>query len=251
MSMKKNVIHFFAFLLIGLISLNSLAKSSPEFEVKYLDTSNKVERKLKKWLEKSPELQLIISLINQEIKLNESLMLEFGGSDGPLFDSGINKILIPYDFMLEVEQRFKHAKYLSDTGLSNKEATMDALMHTIFHELAHALIFQFDLPVLGKEEDAADGLASVLLIEYLEKGQEVVITAADLFDLESQDIIEYQAEDYWDEHSLDIQRYYSSICHVYGSDPKKYKQVKIDEKFSNEKAENCIDDYDILVNSWL
>lgn len=239
------------FLLSAFTLVSGLDKGTPEFEVTYLQGSNKLDRELERWLKKSSEIELITSLINQEFKLEKRLKLIFGVKDGPLFDSEINSIFIPYSFLTEVEERFQKAKYSSGSGLSAKAATMDALMHTIFHELAHALIFQYELPVLGKEEDAADGLASVLLIEYLDEGQEVLITAADLFDLESQDIAEYQAEDYWDEHSLDIQRYYSSMCHVYGSSPKDYKQIKTDEKFSDEKAENCIDDYEILVNSWL
>ena len=238
-------------LLSVLSTSNAVAKESPRFEISYSKANNNAEQKVESWLKDAPEMAMISSLINDEIKFKKPLKLIFGGEDGPLFDNSINHILIPYGFLQEVEERFKNAKYASENGVSNKEATMDALMHTIFHELAHALISQFDLPVLGKEEDAADGLASMLLIEYLDEGQEVVISAADLFDLESHDITEYQAEDYWDEHSLDIQRYYSSMCHVYGSSPKKYKQIKVAEKFSDEKAENCIDDYDILVNSWL
>ena len=250
-----SVTHIRTYILVSIfftlfLSTYSLGETKSRFEISYLKASNKKEQEVKKWIKESSEIKLVTSLINQKLKLNQSLELKFGGEEGPLFDNGINKVLIPYGFLIEVQERFQKAKYLDETGITNKEASMDALMHTIFHELAHALIFQYDLPVLGKEEDAADGLASVLLIEFLEDGQEVVITAADLFDLEGQDITEYQVEDYWGEHSLDIQRYYSSLCHVYGSAPEKYKQIKTDEKFSNEKAENCIDDYDILVNSW-
>ena len=232
-------------------STYSLAKDRATFEVVYLEATKKLEKEIKIWIAESHEIKLVVSLINRELNLKEPLKLVFGGEDGPLFDNGINEISIPYGFLIEVQERFKQARYSSKAGITNKEASMDALMHTIFHELAHALIFQYELPVLGKEEDAADGLASVLLIEYLEEGQEIVITAADLFDLESQDIKEYKDEDYWGEHSLDIQRYYSSMCHVYGSAPIEYKQIKTNEDFSKEKAENCIDDYDNLVNSWL
>ena len=246
--------HFVLFIVVFLMtffSQTTYAKEHHQLTVSYIQGSNKSELKIEKWLKQSPEIKLITDLVNQEFKLVEPLSIVFGENDGPLFDSGINKIFIPYHFLVEVEQRFKQVKYTSNNEMTLKDAIMDALLHTIVHELAHALIFQFDLPVLGKEEDAADGLASMLLIEYLEEGQEIVITAADLFGLESQDVDEYQVEDYWDEHSLDIQRYYSSLCHVYGSSPEKYKHIKIDEKFSDEKSLNCQDDYEILVNSWL
>ena len=34
----------------------------------------------------------------------------------------------------------------------------------LFHELGHGLIHEFDLPVLGEEEDAADTIASIILL---------------------------------------------------------------------------------------
>lgn len=36
---------------------------------------------------------------------------------------------------------------------------------TVFHEAGHMLISEFSLPVLGREEDAADSLAVMLLLE--------------------------------------------------------------------------------------
>ncbi len=122
-------------------------------------------------------------------------------------------------------------------------------MHTLFHELAHALISIYELPVIGKEEDAADGLASVLLIEFFEDGQEIAISAADLFDLESDDK-EIFEDDFWNEHSLDAQRFYSTLCHVYGSEPEKYGYLVEQSAFSEERAELCIEEYEILSSSW-
>jgi len=230
---------------------NLQVKNKNKFSIIYKKPIRKNEFNLAQLIKNSVDIKSVSELINEEIKLAEPVDLVFGGDDGPLFDSKTNTIIIPYAFLKEVKTRFIKAKYPQNSALKLNELVIDAVMHTIFHELAHALIFQFDLPVLGKEEDAADGLASVFLIEYFEQGQEILITAADLFDLESQDIEEFEKRDFWDEHSLDIQRYYSSMCHVYGSAPKQYKQIKKDEGFSNEKAENCIDDYEILVSSWL
>ena len=77
----------------------------------------------------------------------------FGGEDGPLFDSEQKTIYIPYFFLDEVKARFIQNNY-SSTGVSEADVTMDALMHTMFHEFAHAIIFMYELPVLGREEDA-------------------------------------------------------------------------------------------------
>ncbi len=108
----------------------------------------------------------------------------------------------------------------------------------------------FSIPVLEKQEDAVDGLADLLLIEYFENGQDIVISAADLFDLESRDTDPLEETDFWDENSLDVQRYYMAMCHVYGSAPNQYKDLPGLLGFSDKRAENCIEDYETLSDNW-
>ncbi len=214
--------------------------------------ANKLEAGIEKEIRQSGEMEDVVAFINDLFRLPMPKPLDFklGGKEGPLYDDKSNEILIPYTFIQEVRSRFRAADY-SETGVSVEEATMDALTHTLFHELAHALIYIYKLPVLGKEEDAADGLASVLLIEFFEDGAEMAISAADLFDLESDDIESFEAEDFLDEHSLDLQRFYTTLCHVYGSDPAKYAYLRKETGFSEDRADLCIDEYENISRSWL
>ncbi|OQX37038.1 MAG: hypothetical protein B0D91_07775 [Oceanospirillales bacterium LUC14_002_19_P2] len=101
-----------------------------------------------------------------------------------------------------------------------------------------------------KEEDAADGLATLLLIERFEHGQEIALTAADMFALESEDYETLDEPDFWDEHSLDAQRYYTTLCHIYGSDPDNYAYLMEEADIDQDRRELCIDEYDALSNSW-
>jgi len=162
---------------------------------------------------------------------SKSLTLIYGGDDGPLYDNLENTIYIPYGFIQEIKERFVDADY-PDSGISLKDAVMDVVIHTILHEVAHALINSYDLPVVTKEEDAADSLATLLIIEYLEDGEEVALTAADFFDLESENLKDLEDEDFWDEHSLDVQKHYSTVCFIYGSNPDEYSHLKQDAQFS-------------------
>jgi hypothetical protein len=212
--------------------------------------TNQLEAGIEKEIKRSGDMEDVVAFINDLFWLPAPLKFKLGGKEGPLYDDKSNEILIPYTFIQEVRSRFRAANY-SETGVSVEEATMDALTHTLFHELAHALISIYELPVLGKEEDAADGLASVLLIEFFEDGAEMAISAADLFDLESEDIETFEEEDFLDEHSLDVQRFYTTLCHVYGSDPAKYAYLRKEIGFSEDRADLCIDEYENISRSWL
>lgn len=234
--------------LLAFVCLNT-AYAEPRIDVVYLDTGSKMQTAVKKDLQASEVIATVVNTLNDEFVFNDTVRLVFGGEDGPLFDPSSNKISVPYDFIDEVRTRFIKAKY-HETGIDEETATMDVLAHTLIHEFAHAFIFMHEIPVLGREEDAADSLATVLLAEFFENGQEIAISAADLFDLESEDRTELEAADFWDEHSLESQRFYSTLCHVYGSNPLRFADMPNELGFPEERAELCIMEFENIAKSW-
>jgi len=162
--------------------------------------------------------------------------------EGPLFDPDTQEIWIPGSFADTISAYFE-----------NKEAPVaDVYFHTLVHEVGHVLFSQYDLPLLAREEDAADALANVLILEYVENGAEVVLNAADMFGLESEGSERLQESDFWSEHSLDIQRYYATLCHVYGSDPQTHASlVNSEYGLSADRAENCEYEFKRIRRSWL
>jgi hypothetical protein len=148
MYLKQSVI-------IILLFLFSIAPVFAEHEARviYDKPKNKNEAVEEKDLKESGIAEQTVEFINEKFILSQPINFRFGGEDGPLFDGRSNNILIPYTFLKEVKIRFKRAKY-AESGVSILDATLDSVMHTLFHELAHALIFMHDIPVVGKEEDA-------------------------------------------------------------------------------------------------
>ena len=177
------------------LALASAAIAKEIIQVKFEKPRDAAEALIKSRLEKSDAVSSVFTFLDEFFRVEEQLVFTFGGKDGPLFDSEKREDIVPYFFIEEIELRFKKANY-SESGVSVEDAVDDALMHTLFHEFAHAIIFMYDIPVVGKEEDAADALATVLLSEFFEDGQEVAISAADLFDLESEDAKVLEEQDF-------------------------------------------------------
>ena len=95
-------------------------------------------------------------------------------------------------------------------------------------------------------------MASVLLLEYVDNGARIALNAAEMFGLESEGYEWFEESDFWSEHSLEIQRYYTTLCHVYGSDPDSHKDLINDEYgLSAERAENCEVEFERLRSGWL
>lgn len=136
-----------------------------------------------------------------------------------------------------------------------EESAMFALGNTVFtlyHEVGHALIGEFELPVLGREEDAADQFATVLLTpEADDKDQDVsiLVDAMGGWFLSSTQT-EYEDIAWWDEHGPDQQRAWQIACLLYGSNPEAFGPFAEEIELPEERRETCPFDYEKTVLSW-
>lgn len=192
----------------------------------------------------SPDPILIdqVQFMNDLLRFAEPVRVLHEVEEGPLYDPDTQEIWMPGSFADNIQLYFD----------DENAPVSDVYFHTLMHEIGHVLFEQYDLPMLAREEDAADALASVLLLEFVENGARIALNAAEMFGLESEDYEWFEESDFWSEHSLEIQRYYTTLCHVYGSDPLMHKDLVNDEYgLSVERAENCEEEYDRIRAGWL
>jgi hypothetical protein len=138
----------------------------------------------------------------------------FGG--GPFYNPEDNSITLPYEFPAVVF----NVIIQSNPEASPKEwgeAAGAVNSFILAHEFAHALIHNFELPVLGREEDAADGIATVVLLKA-EEGGLYAIDAAEFWEAFSGRQDPPDLAEYADNHSFDRQRADNILCWVAGSD---------------------------------
>ena len=124
---------------------------------------------------------------------------------------------------------------------------------TFYHELGHAMIDVLQLPVLGKEEDAADHLSVILMNDIWDEEAAANILASDAtayaLQAEQRDA-GGQEPSYADEHSLDMQRYYSVVCLFYGANPEARQGLADDLGLPAERAERCPAEWQAAAGSW-
>jgi hypothetical protein len=127
----------------------------------------------------------------------------------------------------------------------------DAVRFVFLHEIGHALIDQYKLPITGNEEDAADRCSSYINLEELgQDGVKAVVAAADAFAIESK-LGATRDKNMADEHLLQEQRFYNSLCMIYGSDADKYSNLVTDGYLPKERAVRCPSEYQRTVESWV
>jgi Putative metallopeptidase len=144
---------------------------------------------------------------------------------------------------------------LLNNGYEEEEALQTAIFASVFtfyHESAHMLISELNLPVVGRDEDAADQFAAFfLLINDSSKGKsisgEIVMAAAKLFALQSTPVT---PEDTINEHALNQQRFYSLVCILYGAAPEKYSGLVAKLGYSESRLNRCQADAVSIVTAW-
>jgi hypothetical protein len=167
---------------------------------------------------KASETRFLAQSLATAFELPNPLLIKgvngFGG--GPFYDPEDNSITLPYEFPAVV---FNVIVQSNPEGTPTEwgEAAGAVNSFILAHEFAHALIHNFELPVLGREEDAADGIATVVLLKAQEGGL-YAIDAAEFWEAFSGRQDPPDLAEYADNHSFDRQRADNILCWVAGSD---------------------------------
>jgi hypothetical protein len=126
---------------------------------------------------------------------------------------------------------------------------------TIYHEIGHMLVGELGLPVLGKEEDAVDALATIWLLEFDEgeDSYDALINAADgwYFNAVNSTGSGVDEFSYYSDHSLDIQRAYAMVCMMVGKDPDVFGETADIYDIDADQQEACGYTYDQAFTSWM
>jgi hypothetical protein len=126
------------------------------------------------------------------------------------------------------------------------------MLFVLLHELGHTTIGELDLPVLGREEDAADSFASLTLIHIKSEFSDHVLAEAakGWFMADRRDKKEGEPVVFYDEHGLNQQRAYQIVCYMVGADPVRFKDLAEETKLPQDRRESCGADYRKAAKSW-
>jgi len=133
---------------------------------------------------------------------------------------------------------------------SQIDYSINVSRHVLFHEAAHALIREFDLPVLGNEETMADAFATVTIAEFMSDDAAAIIhdrVRSWLYEAEESPPV---VDDLKGEHELDARRAYRTVCLLYGADPARWGEVINRIDMEEDDAADCSDTAPDIVESW-
>ncbi|MCC6889892.1 MAG: hypothetical protein IT536_15280 [Hyphomicrobiales bacterium] len=156
------------------------------------------------------------------LRLPRPLYVAIAGCNGVInaFYTSDRRITYCYEYIAETQRQIVETNVLP--GFRREDAVVGAFVSTILHETGHALFDIFNVPIFGREEDAADAIASFVALQFgpitarrIMTGTAFAWRASELAVLKGQS---RRFEDYADEHGTQAQRFFNALCIALGSD---------------------------------
>ncbi|MGU3665354.1 DUF4344 domain-containing metallopeptidase [Methylobacterium sp. A49B] len=152
-------------------------------------------------------------------------------------------VTVCYEYVREVRDRA--SRNHPETGVTQRDAIFGPVAQIFLHELGHALYDLLDVPVLGREEDAADQFAALVLLELPPaQARHAIDGAAYLLRTQAAEETPDQAV-LADDHSLAGQRLYNLLCLAYGADRRAFGYLVEAGALPKARAANCRAEYDL------
>lgn len=193
-----------------------------------------------------------------------------GPSDSPHYDSQLDHrwMNLCYGMMAGFSQnlavfvrRQDELKLPTPVSLEQLKAGLYAAV--LIHETGHALFDLLDVPMFGAEEDAADQMAALVVLQF---GRDTARTAIKGFaylwkmqamlgadpgaqaDANEKDVERRCLRDpfcgYADVHGTASQRMYNTICMAYGAHPDWFEDFVASNWLPKERRDNCKGEYE-------
>jgi hypothetical protein len=120
-------------------------------------------------------------------------------------------VTICYDLINQIEQAA--AKIAPQNQTEQQRVLVGSFIEVALHETAHAIFDILQVPIWGREEDAADRLAALIMVEFGEDMERTAIVGtAELFEYSAKTGKTWTGSDFADTGSPDAQRYYNYLC---------------------------------------
>jgi len=125
-------------------------------------------------------------------------------------------------------------------GVTPIDATVGPLADAFFHEFGHAIFDLHKIPVLGREEYAADTMSAMLML-FLAKGEarRLIMGAAYWYTDDLETNVTIKPKEFSSVHGTPHQRFFNLLCIAYGSDHETFADLVEKGFLPEERAEDC------------
>ena len=173
----------------------------------------------------------------------EILLAECAGeADAMYWD---DTITICYEYLDELWSNMPAET--TPAGIEPIDTVVGPFTDTVLHEFAHALFDYLDIPVLGREEDAADQVSAYIYLQLgPDEARRLIMGTVYTYLLDAQNTDPPSMEDFADEHSTSGQRGFNLLCMAYGANPELFEDVVVLVDLPQYRMEVCEEEFELI-----
>ena len=227
--------------------------------INYGEPSDARHRPLLKVLQERDALEKMQSILSP-IRLPRPLALQTKSCDGEVnawYESDAITLCYEYvEWIWEVAHKTERALPVSGEG-----ALMGPFVELVVHEAGHAIFDYLKIPIMGREEDAADQMAALWILTFGQsRAADLLAGIVNLYlddagyrnlrQLRRSRLHFTRGTAQADEHSTALQRMYNVLCLAYGSDPAGFSELKDKGFLPADRAEGCESEYAQVVHAY-
>ena len=225
-----------------------LARTKPpqpgRVSVSYLPPKNPAHEPIYEQLKEIRFLEKVQEFLSR-VRLPRRLLVKLEGCDGDdnaSYDKDI--IVVCYEYIDTVWKTVPEAT--TEDGVAPVDALVGPLFETTFHEFAHAMFDMLRVPVLGREEDAADQVSAYIMLHLGKAEARRLITGAAYAYKTEAEVAKAPpgVKQFANAHGTPAQRFYNLLCIAYGADPQLFGDMVKKGHLPKERAEDCKDEYE-------
>ena len=223
-------------------------------QIEYREPVNPAHRPIYERLKKRQVLEQYKEFMSP-LKLQRPLNVSLLGCNGVInaVHQG-GRISYCYELIAEMHRQIAETNVLP--GFRREDAVVGGFVSTLLHETGHAIFNLLDIPIFGREEDAADAIAAYVSLQFGKTTARRILTGTAFVwrasELAKQGKRARRFEDYSDEHGTDAQRFYNTLCIAIGSDRVEKTDTFSDfvELLPEGRRGQCIKEYTHVKNSF-
>jgi Putative metallopeptidase len=177
-------------------------------------------------------------------RLPRALLVKVEGCDGDANAFYENDVItVCYEYIEDLRKTMPAET--TAAGVAPIDALVGPLFDTSLHEFAHALFEMLRLPVLGREEDAADQVSAYIMLQLGKvEVRRLIGGIAYAYKTEAEAATKPPTMTHFaDVHGTPAQRFYNVLCIAYGADKQLFGDLVEKGYLPKDRAEDCKDEY--------
>jgi hypothetical protein len=177
-------------------------------------------------------------------RLPRALLVKVEGCDGDANAFYENDVItVCYEYIEDLRKTMPAET--TAAGVAPIDALVGPLFDTCLHEFAHALFEMLRLPVLGREEDAADQVSAYIMLQLGKvEVRRLIGGVAYAYKTEAEAATKPPTMKHFaDVHGTPAQRFYNVLCIAYGADKQLFGDIVEKGYLPKDRAEDCKDEY--------